>query len=37
MDCGCGRITGKCIGWHDLDEKQYQEELKKLEEEKKDK
>jgi len=27
MDCGCGRSpTGKCIGWHELSEEQYQEE-----------
>ena len=25
-DCGCGRSpTGKCVGWHDLTEEQYQE------------
>ena len=38
MDCGCGRSpTGKCIGWHELTEEQYQEELKKWEEKNKDK
>ena len=38
MDCGCGRSpTDKCIGWHELTEEQYQEELKKWEEENKDK
>ena len=38
MDCGCGRSpTGKCIGWHELSEEQYQEELKKWEDENKDK
>ena len=32
MDCACGRSpTGKCIGWHELSEEQYQEELKKWE------
>jgi hypothetical protein len=25
-DCGCGRSpTGKCVGWHNLTEEQYQE------------
>lgn len=25
-DCTCGRSpTGKCVGWHDLTEKQYAE------------
>ena len=25
-DCGCGRRpTGKCVGWHNLTEEQYQE------------
>lgn len=29
MECGCGRSpTGKCIGWHALSEKEYQEKLK---------
>ena len=29
MACGCGRSpTGKCIGWHALSEKEYQEKLK---------
>ena len=38
MDCGCGRSpTGKCIGWHEFSEEQYQEELKKWEEENKEK
>ena len=38
-DCGCGRSpTGKCVGWHDLTEEQYQEkkaayEAKKAEKE----
>ena len=32
-DCGCGRSpTGQCIGWHNLTEEEYQEELKELEE-----
>lgn len=27
-DCGCGRSpTGKCIGWHSLSEKEYQDKL----------
>tara|TARA_B100000989_G_scaffold297218_1_gene282362 strand:+ start:501 stop:650 length:150 start_codon:yes stop_codon:yes gene_type:complete len=27
-DCGCGRSpTGKCIGWHNLSEKEYQDKL----------
>ena len=26
--CGCGRSpTGKCIGWHGLNEEQYQQKL----------
>ena len=26
MSCSCGRSpTGKCVGWHDLTEKQYAE------------
>ena len=26
--CGCGRSpTGKCIGWHSLSEKEYQDKL----------
>ena len=38
MECGRGRSpTGKCIGWHGLTEEQYQEELKKLEKENKNK
>ena len=38
MNCGCGRSpTGKRIGWHGLSEEQYQEALKKWEEENKDK
>tara|TARA_B110000914_G_scaffold103920_1_gene91059 strand:+ start:1047 stop:1175 length:129 start_codon:yes stop_codon:yes gene_type:complete len=29
MECGCGRSpTGKCIGWHNLSEEEYQEKLK---------
>jgi hypothetical protein len=25
-ECGCGRSpTGKCVGWHNLTEEQYQE------------
>ena len=29
MECGCGRsLTGKCIGWHNLSEEEYQEKLK---------
>ena len=25
-ECGCGRSpTGKCVGWHGLNEEQYQE------------
>ena len=29
MECGCGRSpTGKCIGWHNLSEEAYQENLK---------
>ena len=38
-DCGCGRSpTGKCIGWHNLSEEEYQEKLAalKLAEEAKD-
>lgn len=32
-NCGCGRSPiGKCIGWHGLTEDQYQEALKKYEE-----
>ena len=28
--CGCGRSpTGKCIGWHGLNEDQYKEALEK--------
>lgn len=28
--CPCGRSpTGRCIGWHNLSESRYQEELKK--------
>ena len=28
--CGCGRSpTGKCIGWHGLNEEQYKEALEK--------
>jgi len=31
-DCGCGRSpTGKCIGWHNLTEEEYQEKLADLE------
>ncbi len=27
-NCGCGRSpTGKCIGWHNLSEKEYQDKL----------
>lgn len=38
MECVCGRSpTGKCIGWHELTEEQYQEELKKPEKENKNK
>jgi len=33
--CGCGRSpTGKCIGWHSLSEKDYQEKLAAYEEKK---
>ena len=33
--CGCGRSpTGKCIGWHNLSEDDYQQKLKKYEEKK---
>lgn len=29
MSCGCGRSpTGKCIGWHNLTEDQFQVKLK---------
>ena len=29
MEWGCGRSpTGKCIGWHNLSEEEYQEKLK---------
>jgi|TARA_B110000240_G_scaffold31569_1_gene33841 hypothetical protein len=29
MECGCGRSpTGKCIGWHNLSEEEYQKKLK---------
>ena len=32
MDCGCGRSpNGKCLGWHDLSEKEYLEKLKEYE------
>lgn len=32
--CGCGRSpTGKCIGWHGLDESAYNEALKKYKQE----
>ena len=32
MECGCGRSpTGKCIGWHNLYEEEYQEKLKEHE------
>jgi hypothetical protein len=32
MECGCGRSpTGKCIGWHNLSEEEYQEKLKEYE------
>ena len=32
MECGCGRSpTGKCIGWHNLSEEEYQEKLKEHE------
>ena len=32
MDCGCGRSpNGKCLGWHDLSEEEYQEKLKEYE------
>ena len=28
-ECGCGRSpNGKCIGWHNLTEEEYQEQLK---------
>jgi hypothetical protein len=31
-DCGCCRSpNGKCIGWHDLSEEEYQEKLKEYE------
>jgi hypothetical protein len=31
-ECGCGRSpTGKCIGWHNLSEEEYQEQKKALE------
>jgi hypothetical protein len=31
--CGCGRSpTGKCIGWHGLPQKAYEEALKKYKE-----
>ena len=37
-DCGCGRSpTGKCIGWHDLPEEEFQKKLKAFEEKKKNK
>ena len=36
MDCGCGRSpNGKCLGWHDLSEKEYLEKLKEYEKNKK--
>ena len=32
MECGCGRSpNGKCLGWHDLSEEEYQEKLKEYE------
>ena len=32
MECGCGRSpTGKCCGWHALSEKEYEQELMRLE------
>tara|TARA_A100001037_G_scaffold281047_1_gene284358 strand:+ start:1698 stop:1817 length:120 start_codon:yes stop_codon:yes gene_type:complete len=38
MDCGCGRSpTGKCVGWHNLSEEEYQAKLKEYEEQTKDK
>ena len=31
-DCGCGRSpTGKCIGWHKLEEGEYREKLAEYE------
>jgi len=31
-ECGCGRSpTGKCIGWHNLSEEEYQEKKNALE------
>jgi hypothetical protein len=31
-ECGCGRSpTGKCIGWHNLSEEEYEEKRKALE------
>jgi len=33
--CGCGRSpTGECIGWHELTEEGYQEQLKKYQRQK---
>lgn len=35
MSCGCGRSpTGKCVGWHNLTEEQYQTKLKEYNERK---
>lgn len=32
VKCGCGRSpTGFCIGWHNLTEEQYKEELQEYE------
>ena len=34
-ECGCGRSpTGKCIGWHNLSEEEYQQKLKEHQEKK---
>ena len=27
MACGCGRLPGKCIGWHKLTEEEYRQKL----------
>lgn len=36
--CGCGRSpTGDCIGWHNLTEEQYQDELELWKENNEDK
>jgi hypothetical protein len=32
-ECGCGRrLTGQCIGWHNISEEEYQQKLKEHQE-----